>query len=118
MLTGRKKKALEAIILCKTRKEAAEMAGIDRKTLWSYMQDEEFKAAYNAHFTELMEEATQQARQYISPVLASLHEISTDKEANRTERISAGRALLQYTLELGRQTDFAARLAEMERDEE
>jgi dsDNA-specific endonuclease/ATPase MutS2 len=118
MLTGRKKKALEALLVCKTRQEAAAMAGIDRKTLWAYMRDEEFKTAYNERFTELLQEATQQARQYISPALETLDEIRRNAEASDTARISASRSLLEYALELGRQTDFAARLEELERDEE
>jgi len=118
MLTGKKKKALEALLVCKTRQEAAAMAGIDRKTLWSYMRDEEFKAAYDERFTELLQEATQQARQYISPALETLDEIRRNAEASDTARISASRSLLEYALELGRQADFAARLEELEREEE
>ena len=118
MLTGKKKKALEALLVCKTRQEAAAMAGVDRKTLWAYMRDEEFIAAYNERFTELLQEATQQARQYRSPALETLNEIRGNKDASETARISAARSLLEYGLRLGDQADLAARIADLERESE
>lgn len=118
MLTGKKQKALEALLVCKTRQEAAAMAGINRKTLWAYMRDDEFMTAYNERFTELLQEATQQARQYLSPALDVLNEIMADKEAAQTARISAARSILEYGLRLGDQADLAARIADLERESE
>ena len=118
MLTGKKQKALEALLVCKTRQEAAAMAGINRKTLWAYMRDDEFMTAYNERFTELLQEATQQARQYLSPALETLNEIRGNKDASETARISAARSLLEYALRLGDQADLAARIADLERESE
>ena len=41
-MTPRKEKALQALLVSRTRAEAAQAAGIGESTLRSYMQDAEF----------------------------------------------------------------------------
>ena len=45
-MTPRKEKALQALLVCRTRAEAAKAAGIGESTLRAYLQDAEFSAAY------------------------------------------------------------------------
>ncbi len=116
MITGKKKKALEALMICSTRKAAAERAGIDEKTLRAYLRNDEFAAAYNEAFSNIVEEATRQAQQSLSPALDTLREICGDKDAGHAARISAARSLLEYALKLGEQKDLADRVAELERE--
>ena len=118
MLSARKQKVLEALLVSSTRKEAAALAGIDRRSIENYFKDEEFVKAYKEAFAVKLEEATRQAQQALSPALQTLTEISTNTEAGVMARISASRALLEYGLRLGEQNDLAARVAELERQSE
>ena len=114
-MTENKIKALQALLVCPTRKEAAEMAGIDKRTLRRYFKDEEFIREYKEAFAALVDEATKQAQRSLSPALMTLKEICEDKTAGHMARISAARSILEYGLKLGEHNDLAARVAELER---
>lgn len=118
MLSARKQKALEALLVSSTRTEAAAKIGADRKTISNYFHDEEFVQAYKEAFAVKVDEATRQAQQALMPALDTLIEICKDTEAAHMARISASRALLEYGLRLGEQNDLAARVAELERQTE
>lgn len=115
MLTQKKQKALEALLMSSTRKEAAALVGIDRKTIETYFKDEEFVKAYKDAFAVKLDETTRQAQQALAPALQTLTSICTDENAAPMARVSASRALLEYGLRLGEQNDLAERVAELER---
>lgn len=114
-MTENQTKALQALLVCPTRKDAAKMAGIDVTTLRRYFKNEDFIAAYKDSFSALVDEATKQAQQSLSPAIQTLKEICEDKAAGHMARISAARSLLEYGLKLGEHNDLAARVAELER---
>lgn len=115
MMTENQVKALQALIVSPTRKEAAKMAGVHVRTLRRYFDDEEFVAAYKEAFGEIVDAATRQAQVSLSPALSTLIEICQDKNAGCMARISASRAILEYGLRLGEYNDLAARIAELEK---
>lgn len=113
-MTPKQQKALVALLTQPTKEKAATAAGITSKTLRSYLEDPEFQAEYKRAFTGLVEDATRQAQQAISPALATLREIVVDKEENAQARISAARSVLEYSLKLTEATDILSRLDELE----
>ena len=98
--TPRKEKALQALLVSRTRAEAAKAAGIGESTLREYMKDPEFSAAYKQAAAELLNSATMQLRQ-------------------NPAQISAARTLLDFNLKFTELTDVLDRLTELEqwRDE-
>ena len=96
-MTESKRKAIAALLTSKTRKEAAEKAGITDRTLRSYFSDSEFVNAYKEAFSEVIEDATRQAQQSIAPA-----------------RISAARATLEYSLKMTETLDILGQLKELE----
>lgn len=118
MLSARKQKALEALLVSSTRTEAAAKIGADRKTISNYFHDEEFVQAYKEAFAVKLDETTRQAQQALAPALQTLTSICTDENAAPMARVSASRALLEYGLRLGEQNDLAERVAELERQTE
>lgn len=114
-MTENQTKALQALLVCSTRKDAAKMAGIDVRTLRRYFKDEAFIREYKDSFAALVDEATKQAQRSLSPAIQTLKEICEDKNAGHMARISAARSLLEYGLKLGEHNDLAARVAELER---
>jgi len=117
-MTENQTKALQALLVCPTRKDAAEMAGIDVRTLRRYFKDEAFLREYKDAFAALVDEATKQAQRSLAPAIQTLNEICADKTAGHMARISAARSLLEYGLKLGEHNDLAARVAELERQME
>lgn len=113
-MTPRKEKALQALLVSRTRAEAAKAAGIAESTLRSYMQDAEFVDRYKRAFGDMVRDATRQAQQTLSPALSTLREIMLDKGEQAQARITAARSVLEYSLKLCEQTDILEQLRELE----
>lgn len=113
-MTPKKQKALAALLTHATKKDAAEAAGIDPRTLRRYFDDDEFQSAYKKAFRDMVEEATRQAQQGIAPALATLREIVEDSEESAQARIQAARSTLDYALKLTAQNDILGQLDELE----
>ena len=99
-MTPSKERAIRALLTSKTKREAAEKARITEKTLWNYFQDEEFTAKYKAACRDLVQDASRQAKQALSPALVALQNILEDPEANDSSKIAASRALIDAALKL------------------
>ena len=113
-MTQRKEKALQALLVSRTRAEAAKAAGIGESTLRTYMQDPEFLERYRQAFGDMVRDAARQAQQTLSPALSTLREIMEDREEPASARITAARSILEYTLKLGEQVDILEQLRELE----
>lgn len=110
MLAYKKQQALEALLVCGTRKEAALMAGITEKTLRQYTRDAEFQKEYKAVFRGKMEDATRKSQAKLSAVMETFYTISQSAEENTMARIAAGRAFCEYTLRMTEINDILADL--------
>ena len=113
-MTPRKEKALQALLVSRTRAQAAKAAGIGESTLREYMKDPEFLDRYREAFGNLVQDATRQAGQAIAPALSCLREIVEDRGEAPQARIQAARYLVEYALRLGEQCDLVARLERLE----
>ncbi|MBD5162911.1 MAG: hypothetical protein HDT14_13050 [Oscillibacter sp.] len=114
-MTPKKQKALLALLENPTKEKAAAAAGITSKTLRSYLADPEFQAEYRKAFAGLVEDATRQAQQAISPALSTLREVVEDSGGGPQFRISAARSILEYSLKLTEQNDILSKLQELEK---
>lgn len=113
-MTPRQQKALAALLTSPSKAAAANAAGIAPRTLRDYLADPEFQAAYRDAFGNMVEDATRQAQQAISPAMSTLREIVEDREEDAQARISAARAILSHGLKLIETTDILNRLQELE----
>lgn len=114
-MTGRQQKAVAAMLTSATRAEAAKKANVSISTLRKWANtNAEFRAAYRAALSELMEDASAQARQNLSTALNVLREIMESGD-NEQARIAAARSALEYGLKLHEVIDVEMRLAELER---
>lgn len=112
--TPRKERALQALLTCRTRAEAAAAAGIGESTLRGYLREPEFQARYREAFGALVQDATRQAQQAIAPALSTLREIVEDENAGAKARIMAARSTLEYALRLTEQLDIISRIEILE----
>ena len=113
-MTPRKEKALQALLVSRTRAQAAKAAGIGESTLREYMKDPEFLDRYREAFGNLVQDATRQAGQALTLALSTLTEIMENTGEQATARIQAARYLVEYALRLGEQCDLVARLERLE----
>ena len=110
-MTPNKERALQALLTQPNKKMAAQAAGITPRTLTMYLSDPEFQTEYRKAFGQLVQDATRQAQQSLSPALSALRSIVEDDNENSSARIAAARSLLEYGLRL---TEFSDILQELE----
>ena len=110
-MTPSQNKALQALLTCSTKKEAADVAGITDRTLRTYLADPEFQAEYRKAVGELVDEATRQAQRALNPAITALRCIVEDETEKSGNRISAARTLLEFGLKL---TEFNDILLELD----
>ncbi len=115
-MTPNKQRALQALLTQPTKKAAAEAAGITPRTLQTYLADAEFQAEYKKAFGRLVNDATRQAQQALSPAISALRDIVEDDNENSSARIAAARSLLEYGLRLTEISDILAELSSVQGD--
>ena len=114
VLTGKQRKALEALLTWPTKSAAAAAAGISERTLRSYFTDQRFQEAYNSAVDDLVRDAARQAQGALAPSLAALRSIVEDQEASTSSRIAAARSLVEYGMKFTELVDIEKRLKALE----
>lgn len=113
--TPRKEKALQALLVSRTRAEAAKAAGIGESTLREYLKDPEFLERYREAFGNLVQDATRQAQQALALAISTLTEIMGNTDEQATARIQAARSTLEYAMRLTEQSDILEQIRELEK---
>ena len=93
-----KERALQALLVSKTKKEAAEKAEITTRTLLRYLKDEEFIQALNAAYNIDVENAKRKAQNSAENAVEVLIDIMYDINEDPMARISAAKAILEFAL--------------------
>lgn len=111
----KQKKAIAELIRGPTVEAAARAANVGYSTLRRWLkEDDEFRQEYRAAVSQLVEDATLQARQSLAPALSALREIVEDGEYPAAVRVQASRSLLEYGMKLSERSDVASRMDEIE----
>ena len=113
-MTPKQERALAALVLCPTAKEAAKAAGLSESALRRYKKDPEFQAEYRKRCNESLEAACTKAKSALPPAIERLNRIAQDDKQQPREQIAAARAVLEYGLRLIEANDFEQRLRALE----
>ena len=113
-MTGKKEKAIAALIRSPTVESAAQEAHIGYSTLRRWLrEDQEFQQAYRTALSELVKDADAQARRGMSRALSTLTDIMENGESDAA-KVSASRTVLEYSLKLIEVADVQERLEAVE----
>src|SRR6185503_18991064 len=113
-LTAKQERALVALLEYSTMEEAAKAVGVGKTTLWRWLQDNDFHAAYMKARRESVKQSIARLQKYTSEAADTLHEVMTNKSANDFARVGAAKAILDYAIKAVEVEDLAARVAELE----
>lgn len=105
---------MRALLVSRTRAEAAKMAGVGESTLRAYLKDPEFCSAYKSAAAGVMDGATRQLQQNLTAAIDRLGKIVADDEENSTAHIAAAKTLLDYGLKFTEFNDVLKTLEEMD----
>ena len=113
-MTPSEERALSALITSKSKKEAAQKAGITERTMRRYFENPEFCKRYREAFAQVVQDATRQAQQLLAPALSTLESVMADEDIPATARVNAAKIALDYAVRLTDQNDLAERLTALE----
>ena len=113
-MTPRQRKALQALLHQPTKEDAAFAADIDPSTLRRYLQQPEFRAAYDAACRELLEDAARQLKAGTESAIALARTLVEDKHEAAGTRLAAAKAVLDYSLKFDEIIDLERRLRALE----
>jgi transposase-like protein len=113
-LTPVQERAIVALLSNSTMKRAAKSVGVDDRTLFRWLQDKDFHAAYRAARRETVTQAIARLQQASSEAVNTLREIVKDKKQPAPARVSAAKAILEFSMKAVELEDMADRVAQIE----
>ena len=97
-LTPRQEEAIAALLTCANVQEAARKVQIGRTTLYRWLKDETFLAAYKEARHQAMSWVPGRIQRLVGKAVHTLEHILDDPEAPAPARVNAARAVLEFTL--------------------
>ena len=114
-LPQNKQKAIVALIESGTIRDAAVKAGLSEPTLFRYLQDGDFQAAYREARRETVRKAIGTLQRAADEAVKTLRDVMKDKEAPASARVSAARTVIETSLKAVELEDLAARVEKLEK---
>ena len=113
-LTPIQERAIVALLSNANTRTAAKAVGVDEATLWRWLQDKEFHAAYMTIRRESVSLSIARLQQSTMEAVNTLKAIAKDKKAPSSSRVMAAKAIIEYSIKAVEIEDLAVRLAEVE----
>jgi lambda repressor-like predicted transcriptional regulator len=108
--------AVAALISCGSIAEAAQVAGIGERTLYSWLADKDFQEQYRIARREVVGQALAQLQRVSSLAVNTLSDIMADREAPASSRVSASKAVLELAIRAVELEDVMSRLENLEEE--
>ena len=114
-LGGKKEAAILALLSQRNVEEAARAAGISERTLYRWMQEPDFDAAYRAARRAAFSQSTARLQQMCAAAVSTLGKIMVDQNAPAASRVRAADSVLDHAAKAIEIEDIEARVSELER---
>jgi hypothetical protein len=113
---GRKQEAaVLALLSSRNLDEAARVAGVTTRTLYRWMKEPEFDAAYREAKRSAFSQSVARLHQMASAAVMTLGKIMIDSNAPASTRVRAADCVLNHTTKAVELEDLEGRLSELER---
>lgn len=113
-LTPIQERAIIALLSHANIRTAAKAVGVDEATLWRWLQDKDFHAAYMSIRRESVSLSIARLQQSSTEAVNTLKAIAKDKQAPASARVTAAKAIIEYSIKAVEIEDLAIRVAELE----
>jgi hypothetical protein len=107
--------AIAALLTQPTIREAAKTAGVGEKTLWRWLQDEDFCQSYRKARRQVVQQAVTRLQQISGEAVEALRGIMVDNLKPPTSRVMAARIVLDTALKFVELEDLEARVVALEK---
>lgn len=116
ILNPKQEKALASLLALGEVKGAAKAAGVGETTLWRWLKDETFAAAYRDGRRRLVEACASRLTSDSTEASKVLLQIAKDKKAPASARVAAAKAIIENAVKAVETLDLEPRLKEIEKN--
>ena len=113
-LTRKQDQAIAALLTCASILDAARQSGVAEVTLYRWLKQEGFQAAYTDARRAVVQQAIVQVQQATGEAVETLRAIMQDVNAPASARVSAARTVLETAIKVVELEDVEQRLAALE----
>ena len=106
-------KAINALLTAKDRSKAADQAGVSRKTLYRYLENEDFKRELSRRKNELLETGSCALTAAVEKAISTLEELLDCKQPN-IRRLAAVN-ILDHAAKYAEERDLEQRITALEK---
>jgi hypothetical protein len=114
VLSGQQQKAIAGLLNQPTISAAAQAAGVGERTLYRWLDDPTFAAAYRAARRQAVAQAIARLQQLSSGAVAVLAQVASDKSAPASSRVAAATKILELSIRAIELEDLESRIAALE----
>jgi transposase-like protein len=115
-LTRKKEQAIAALLSQPSIGGAAKKVGIGEKTLFRWLQLDEFQRAYKNARRQVIDQTIAQIQSVMSEAVQTLLNVMTDGETPASAKVSAARALLDIGFKVVEIEDLESRIEKIEKN--
>jgi hypothetical protein len=113
---GRKKEAaILALLTSRTVEEAARVARVGTRTLYRWMKEREFDAAYREAKRAAFSQSTARLHQMATAAVTTLGKVMVDPNTPPATKVRAADSVLKHTAKAIELEDLGARVSDLER---
>jgi hypothetical protein len=105
---------LAALLTTARIEDIAANTGIPRRTIYRYLNDEDFKRSFNEAKMRILDGAIVKLRNYAGEAVDTLYAIMKDQYAPYAARVASARSIIEFAVETGQVQDLEAKLHELE----
>ena len=113
-MTQKQSEVLQALLTTTSKEAAASAAGVNRKTIDKYLQNDDFQQEYIRQRRQLIDNACGDLQRAMAEAVQTLTDIMRNDQNGTQSRIQAARSVLEYGVKLTELTDIAARVEALE----
>ena len=113
-LNARQERAIAALLVEPTVTAAAAKANVPERTLYRWLDEPAFTAAYRAVRRKAVKQTVARLQRASAPVVSILLQLAASEQTPAAARIAACRAVLEYTFKAVELEDLDERLSELE----
>jgi hypothetical protein len=114
-LTRKQEEAIVALLAQRSIEEAARVAGIGARTLYRWMEDPEFDAAYRKTRRTAFRQSVARLQQASSAAVSTLLKVMVDPTTPAATKVRAADSILDHSAKAIEIEDIEARVSELER---
>ncbi len=113
-LTNKQERALTALVASPTPAASAACLTVGERSLWRWLQQQEFQEAYRLARRQAVEQAITSLQKAASMAVDTLKEVMGNAEMPPAARVSAARITLELAVKVVELEEIETRLSELE----